>query len=477
MVNRMKGVSEAEERIADAAARAADAMEKRAAATRTEKMDVDKLHAAHVALNEATKAYAAEKLNAEGKYNALLADALELTRKITNTKKAGLDPVEWETKLLEKQRDIRAAGITLIQAEGAAKVAAIESAGILDTTYEQRMATLKNARIVLEGTLRKMIEATGAKSAETGAAELALQDNLKKQLTAQFDLIKKQGEERAKVTLEGKEYERLLVLQLKAATGLTFQENEELKVLVMKTKERELSLQIETALALRRTQTGAEVSEAEEKILVKLIGQRDKLHEQIEAKGKQIKAVNDEQLPAENKVTQALVDQGKQIDENAKKSAAAAAAEALAADRKSKLISDPVIGMQMFAGGGTQNYQSMSTAMLTGLVDKQNMILNSVDSSGRLVRDATYMLGDVFAKEMANAQKYSIEKELNLRREIQDYGMRMGDIATIMKYGDAQTQRAFNAVTQGADKTNTMLARISQQLSASGIFGTGGGIG
>ncbi|WP_220471031.1 hypothetical protein, partial [Salmonella enterica] len=59
----------------------------------------------------------------------------------------------------------------------------------------------------------------------------------------------------------------------------------------------------------------------------------------------------------------------------------------------------------------------------------------------------------------------------------QEYGARMGDIATIMKYGDAQTQRAFNAVTQGADKTNTMLARISQQLSASGIFGTGGGIG
>jgi hypothetical protein len=467
--NRLRGITEEQEKNAEQAERAADAQQKRALLARGEATDVDKLRAANVALNEATKAYNELKMSGTQKHNALLADAMELTRKVAAFEEMGLDPVKFKTELLEKQKEIRASNIALIQAEGAKELASIEAAGILDQTFEQKMTTMKRERIVLEDQLRKTIEATGAKSAETGAVEIAIQENLKRQLSEQFDLIKRQGEARAKATLDGREYERLLTLQLKAATGLTFQENEELKLLVMKTKERELSVQIEEAIAKRRTQTGAEVSAAEEKVLVELIKQHDKLGEQIAAKTAQAKATKDEQLPAEKEITAELE---KQTDER----------------KAASLVPPPkppaptpaagsVIGGQTFGGGGTQNYQNMSTAMLQGLVDKQNAILNSVDSSGRLVRDATYVLGDVFAKEMANAQKYSIEKELNLRREIQDYGMRMGDIATIMKYGDAQTQRAFNAVTQGADKTNTMLARISQQLSASGIFGTGGGIG
>ena len=468
-INGLRGISEAEEKNAEVSERAANAAEKRRDAARTEAMDVEKLHAAHKALGESQVAYAASKLNAENRYNALLTDAVRIQEKIHATKLMGIDPVKFETELLEKQKAIRAAGIAIIELESTKRIAAIEAAGSLDVTYEQRMATLKAARIVLEDTLRKNIEATGAKSAETGAAEIKLQENLRKQLSEQWDLIKKQGEDRAKVTLEGKEYERLLVLQLKAVMGLTIAEREELSLLQLKTKERAMSVQIEEAIAKRRTQTGAEVSAQEEKVLVELIKQHDKLGEQITAKETQAKKTNEDQLPAEEKITAEL---GKQTDEAKKRRTIEDAPPAPAAKPVDPFARTPG---QTF--GRAPDYQSMSTAMLQGIVQKQNDILGMIDYSGQQIRNATAQTGDNFARMMAESQKNAVMSELNLRKEIQEYGKRMGDIATIQKYGDAQTQRAFNAVTQGADKTNTMLARISQQLSASGIFGSGSGIG
>ena len=75
------------------------------------------------------------------------------------------------------------------------------------------------------------------------------------------------------------------------------------------------------------------------------------------------------------------------------------------------------------------------------------------------------------AKVMAENLIANAKKELDLRKEIQTFAVRMGDVATIMKYGDAQTERAFRAFSTGADKTNTLLERLSEQLAASGIFG------
>jgi hypothetical protein len=87
-----------------------------------------------------------------------------------------------------------------------------------------------------------------------------------------------------------------------------------------------------------------------------------------------------------------------------------------------------------------------------------------------MVKNASYASGDIFAKNAAESQKYNLQKELDLRKEIQDFGKRMGDVATIMKYGDAQTERAFRAFTAGADKTNTILEQLSAQLASTGIF-------
>jgi hypothetical protein len=473
--NRLRGITEEQEKNAEQAERAADAQQKRALLARGEATDVDKLRAANVALNEATKAYNESKMSGTQKHNALLADAMELTRKVAAFEEMGLDPVKFKTELLEKQKEIRASNIALIQAEGAKELASIEAAGILDQTFEQKMTTMKRERIVLEEQLRKTIEATGAKSAETGAVEIAIQENLKRQLSEQFDLIKRQGEARAKATLDGREYERLLILQLKAATGLTFQENEELKILAMKTKERELSVQIEETLGKRRTQTGAEVSVVEERALVALIAQRDAVTKAIADKAGLAGVIRNDLLPAEQDVTkqneaQAALTAAAAVAAQKKAMAAKAEADAIAGKSTYKTGSSVGGYGQTFGGGSSSaSYQNMSTAALQGLLAKQEAILSSV-VNGIMVRNASYTSGDIFAKNAAESQKYNLEKELDLRKEIQEFGKRMGDVATIMKYGDAQTERAFRSFTAGADKTNTILERLSEQLSSTGIF-------
>jgi hypothetical protein len=245
--------------------------------------------------------------------------------------------------------------------------------------------------------------------------------------------------------------------------------------LQLKTKEKETQGKIEDMLAKRRTQTGAEVSAEEEKALRILIQQRDKIVESIEAKSGLKNTLKNELLPAEQAITG-------ENEKQAALTAAAATAEAkrLAAARATAEMSKPgyntgsaFSGYNQTFGGGTANYQTMSTAALQGLAKKQEDILNSVDKSGQMIKNASYYSGDIFAKNMAESQKYSIQKELDLRKEIQEYGKRMGDVATIMKYGDAQTERAFRAFTAGADKTNTILERLSEQLSSSGIFSPG----
>jgi len=477
IVNRMKGISEADEKIAESSERAAIAMEKRAAATRAEKTDVDKLHAANVALNEAQKEFAESKMNAQGRFNALLADAAELERKIRVDVAAGLDPVKWKTELLEKQKQLLAANINLIEEEASKRIEAIQASAALETSAESKLRAIKAERVVLEEALRKTIEQTGKTSEQTGALEKRIQESIGAELKHHVELIKEQGEARAKLTLEGKEYERLIVLQSKAATERTREERAELEILQLKTKEKEAQGKIEDMLAKRRTQIGAEISAEEDKTLRILVQQRDKITEAINAKTGLAKTVKTELVPAEQAVT----------SENEKQAALTAAAAVAAAKKlaAARAEADLVPGKSTYTtgsafsgygqtfSGGTANYQNMSTAALQGLAAKQDEILNSVDKSGQMIKNASYYSGDIFAKNMAESQKYSIQKELDLRKEIQEYGKRMGDVATIMKYGDAQTERAFRAFTAGADKTNTILERLSEQLSSSGIFAPG----
>jgi hypothetical protein len=458
-INRMQGVTAEQEKIAAESQRAADAMQKRADATRAEKMDVDKLHAAHVALNESNKAYAESKMTAEQRHNALLADAIELTRKINVDKKAGLDPVEWETKLLEKQKEIRGSNLGLIESESAQRIAAINASAALETTHEGKMRAVKSERIVLEDTLRKTIEATGRTSEQTRGVELRLQENIGKELQMQRELIQKQGEDRAKMTLDGREYEKLLQLQAKSALGLTKVERDQLEILTLKTKEKELQFKIDDMIAKRRTQTGAEVSAEEDKTLAAIIQQRDKIAEQIGLKSNLANVTKNAQLPAEKEITE---EKEKQAVIDAR--AAEAARYAAALTRHEAATKSLGISVK-------SDFSQYSTAELQGFVQKARQKADDlVNPALNYQRGGPVVYLDRLESGRLNVEANSAQKELDLRKEIQDYGRRMGDVATIMKYGDAQTDRAFRAFTVGADKTNTILERLSRQLTSTGIF-------
>jgi hypothetical protein len=444
-INRLLGVTEAQENIAAATEKGVEAAVKRRDAILAEKMDVEKIHAAQQAMNAAQKDYADSKKNAQDKHNALLADEIALIGKINVHKAAGLNPIALEKELLEKKRAVYESTIALIELEAGKRIAAIQAAGQLDITMGEKSKTILKERAELEDEYRKMVEQTTATSEHSQKVLVAIEANK----TAELKL---QREYQSSIKLEGAEYETLLKLQLKGLNRLTDEEKFQLQILQLKTREKGIEKQIEDAIAAIRVKAPADVTQKEKDVLRELERQKEVVEKLIAAKMTEADAAKNVQLPAEEALT-------------------TEAEKRLAVEKK--IVETKNGGLagysSAFSGGQTQP-QNMSTTMLQGLVAKQDAILNAVDSTGRQVKDATLAHGDYYAKYAAESLRTSYQSELNLRKEIQDYGKRMGDVAAVMKYGDAQTSRAFNGFVSVAEQTNTMLQKISQQLTSSGIF-------
>lgn len=117
VINRMRGISEAQENIAQAAQRDADAATKRLEKLQQENRDVDKVAAAKKALNEMEAQAAYDRLDNQGKLQSLLNQNIKLNEQIANTEKDTVKYYERKKELQENLNKLKEIGNTLAEQE------------------------------------------------------------------------------------------------------------------------------------------------------------------------------------------------------------------------------------------------------------------------------------------------------------------------------------------------------------------------
>ena len=150
VINRMRGISEAQENIAQAAQRDADAATKRLEKLQQENRDVDKVAAAKKALIELEEQSAYDRLDNQGKLQSLLNQNIKLNEQIANTEKDTVKYYERKKALQENLNKLKDIGNTLAEEEKK-KNAEIEKAltdffGPLDEIGKKEKERLENLK-------------------------------------------------------------------------------------------------------------------------------------------------------------------------------------------------------------------------------------------------------------------------------------------------------------------------------------------
>lgn len=116
---------------------------------------------------------------------------------------------------------------------------------------------------------------------------------------------------------------------------------------------------------------------------------------------------------------------------------------------------------------GSADYTSMSTAMLQGIIQKQNALLTAPGQFGGEVKDATVngSYGDWLTAELANQQIRAAQAEIQNRANIQSYVARFGQNAAIMQYGDSAVSNATAAQNTTAQNTLNAVTAVATTLN------------
>jgi len=117
VINRMRGISEAQENIAQSAQRDADAAVKRLEKLKEEQRDVAKVAAAKQAMIEAEEQAAYDRLDNQGKLQSLLNQNIKLNEQIANTEKDTVKYYERKKALQENLNKLKEIGNTLAEEE------------------------------------------------------------------------------------------------------------------------------------------------------------------------------------------------------------------------------------------------------------------------------------------------------------------------------------------------------------------------
>jgi len=117
VINRMRGISEAQENIAQSAQRDADAAVKRLEKLKEEQRDVAKVAAAKQAMIDAEEQAAYDRLDNQGKLQSLLNQNLKLNEQIRNTEKDTVLFYERKKSLQENLNKLRDIGVTIAEEE------------------------------------------------------------------------------------------------------------------------------------------------------------------------------------------------------------------------------------------------------------------------------------------------------------------------------------------------------------------------
>lgn len=114
---------------------------------------------------------------------------------------------------------------------------------------------------------------------------------------------------------------------------------------------------------------------------------------------------------------------------------------------------------------------SQSTTAIEGVRDRLKSKL--AESEWHQAANPSFGVGGAWVDPSIAQYKNDIakiEKELAMRREVQQYAMRFGENAAVRQYGDELSRRALQDLNSTSTRTANALDDISRRLAASGLF-------
>jgi hypothetical protein len=266
-VNRMRGLSEAQEKYAEQSQKAADIAQKRIEKLKEEQHNVDAIASATKNLEEARRQSALNRATDEQKFALLLAENIRLREQLKNTEQGTVLFYERQQKLLENGIELNRQSVVLAKQEADIQQGQLKSDKDLSLTYQEKSTVLAKERNVLLQELQKL---------ERGSNDYAEINN---KLDANgVELIRLQREHRRAMNLDQADMLEMVKLQIKLAVGGTDAERGRFEVLKLQKEEKKYQAQIEELIIAKLDR---ELNPAEEKSLKTAIEKSDKLDGQL----------------------------------------------------------------------------------------------------------------------------------------------------------------------------------------------------
>jgi hypothetical protein len=173
VINRMRGISEAQENLRMKSQRDADELEAQAKKMRLENVDPERVRAANKAAAQEQKSFAVEIANETDRLRILKEKVAETENKINSGGAEGVKLAELHNELIKQQRDLRSETMKQAEEARAKELSDIANNGKLDLGLTDQMVTLLHTRDALE----RQLLAVGKDTVEGKKILLAIDAN------------------------------------------------------------------------------------------------------------------------------------------------------------------------------------------------------------------------------------------------------------------------------------------------------------
>jgi hypothetical protein len=461
-INRMRGISEVQEKIAEAGEREADYQEARAKRLKEEQFDREKILGLAKEVGEAQRKAAFDALNDEKQWSALVEKNIQLRLQINELQRTGhADTVKFQQlqkELIEQNTALRAKDLQLVKDTFAKQVEAINTIAPLAITHQEKLNILKAQESAYLTELQQLKE-KGFKTDETSAK---LQANAVQQVMLQRDYTEK-------LALDNDRVLEAVRLQYKEKTkGLSEIEAAVLRMYKEQTKERENQAKIEELILVKR-QRG--LTPEEQKSLDLLLKQEKSIEKQITLAQSNIDAAikrkNEEDLTVTSleKQVKALQDQGTSSDQIVATLIGRGAKEedvlkVLEAQKKN--LEDQQALVMSIKRIGTE-YEQQTDIALEGVISRLKAQLDAIKQ-----KNATLPVQDrdPFAAAL-EAEYRNALNVLSQRRAIRNFADARGEDAARFRYGDSLTDQALRSLQDEQTKTRVTIEQLLKSFQNS----------
>lgn len=285
-INRLVGVSEAQENIAAGIQRQADAQQKITDALKAEQNDVGKIAEMRKKLAEDTRAYNYEHLDSTGKIRALIAEVQVIEEKIKNSKEGSLNAEKFRVEFVAKNAELEKATAEYIKETASIQLEHLKNVAPLSVSFRQKSADLVKEETILLNELVRLDKNSNEYR--------AVKNELEKNGVAQ-QMLARDVQQQTGLTLEEHIKKTRLLQGLDAANGEEAQR--QLALLELQAKERKLQFDLTQQISENLAKN---LKPEEDKRVQALIKQREEIEKQLKLLGlvvpevKKIAEVTDE---------------------------------------------------------------------------------------------------------------------------------------------------------------------------------------